>query len=145
MVSGIHVVTQTRDGHAETSRRHASARRERALERQLQKLTVSRELVFDKLRDIPKRMQLLTNQVELLLDLADDYSSGRYRQVRWYTLAVAVTAALYFVSPTDVIPDWMPVIGQLDDLLVVGVALRLARKDLRAYAKHRGLDLNDYF
>lgn len=115
------------------------------LARKIQQLTVSREQVFDKLRAIPERMQRLTNQVELLLELANDYASGRYREVRWYSLAVAVSAALYFVSPTDVIPDWVPVLGHMDDLLFMGFALKLVQADLRAYAKFRGLDPDRYF
>jgi uncharacterized membrane protein YkvA (DUF1232 family) len=124
----------------------ASAPREHErLARKLRELFVSREMVFEKLREIPQRMQRLTNQVELLLELADDYSSGRYREVRWYSLAIAASAALYFVSPSDVIPDWVPVLGHLDDLLVMGIALRLVQKDLRAYTAFRGLDPDRYF
>lgn len=120
-------------------------REHRFLSRQLERLSLSREDVFEKLGEIPRRMQQITNQVELLLDLANDYSSGRYRDVRWYTLGAAVSAALYFVNPTDVIPDWVPVVGQLDDLLVMGIALKLVQKDLRAYVQFRGLDPAKYF
>jgi uncharacterized membrane protein YkvA (DUF1232 family) len=120
-------------------------REHKLLARKLRQLSVSREMVFDKLREIPQRMQRLTNQVELLLELADDYSSGRYRNVRWVSLAIAVSAALYFVSPSDVIPDWIPLVGHLDDLLLIGVALRLVQADLRAYGSFRGLDPDRYF
>jgi uncharacterized membrane protein YkvA (DUF1232 family) len=133
-------MTQTTADHA-----HGATRREKLLERQIERLTLSRDTVFDKLREIPTRMQRLTNQVELLLDLSEDYASGKYREVRWYSLAAAASAALYFVSPTDAVPDWIPLIGQLDDLLVMGIALRLVRKDLIRYAEFRGLDPSRYF
>ncbi len=113
--------------------------------RQLDRLHESRQMVFEKLREIPDRMQKLTNRVRLLLDLVDDYWAGRYRRVRWYTLAVAVAAALYFISPTDLIPDAIPGIGQLDDVLAVAIALRLIRADLVAYCEFRDLDPTDYF
>jgi uncharacterized membrane protein YkvA (DUF1232 family) len=112
---------------------------------QLARLHKSREAVFRKAREIPDRMQQLTNQVRLMLDLVDDYSSGRYRKVRWYSLAVAVAAALYFISPSDLIPDALPGIGQLDDLLIMAIALRLLKADLSAYARYKGLDPADYF
>lgn len=112
---------------------------------QLERLAASRDELFRRLREIPERMQRITNQMELLIDLADDYSSGRYRDVRWYTLGVAVTAALYFVSPADIVPDTLPGIGQLDDILIVGIALRLIKKDLLRYVEHRGLDPAEYF
>lgn len=112
---------------------------------QIARLMASREAVFDKAREIPDRMQRLTNQVRLLLDLVDDYWAGRYRKVRWYSLAIAVAAALYFISPSDLIPDAIPGIGQLDDLLIMAVALRMIKKDLSNYARHKGLDPADYF
>ncbi len=112
---------------------------------QLARLHRSRQAVFEKAREIPDRMQRLTNQVRLLLDLVDDYTAGRYRKVRWYSLAIAVAAALYFISPSDLIPDTIPGIGQLDDLLVMAIALRLVKSDLSAYARHKGLDPADYF
>lgn len=35
-------------------------------------------------------------------------------------------ALLYLVSPIDLIPDWIPLLGQLDDLIVVPLLIRLA-------------------
>jgi uncharacterized membrane protein YkvA (DUF1232 family) len=35
-------------------------------------------------------------------------------------------ALAYFVSPIDLIPDWIPVLGQLDDLLIVPTLIFLA-------------------
>ncbi|MDD5677364.1 MAG: YkvA family protein [Kiritimatiellae bacterium] len=37
-------------------------------------------------------------------------------------------ALVYLVSPLDVIPDWIPVIGWLDELVVVPLLLALARR-----------------
>jgi len=85
------------------------------------------------------------NQIHLLLDLADDYASGRYRAVSWLALGVAVVAALFFLSPADVIPDWLPIVGQLDDLAAVAIALKVLKRDLIAYCRHRGLDPAEYF
>src|SRR5690606_18031464 len=113
--------------------------------KQLEMLVERRRELFERLREIPERMRKATRQLELLIDLADDYSSARYRDVRWYTLAIAVVATLYFVSPADVIPDHLPAAGQLDDILMLGIALRMIRKDLRRYAEWRGRDPDDYF
>ena len=40
---------------------------------------------------------------------------------------------IYFVSPLDVIPDSIPVLGYIDDALVVGLALKTVRADLDAF------------
>lgn len=41
--------------------------------------------------------------------------------------AIPVAAALYLVSPLDLVPDFLPVLGQLDDLAVLLAGLRLFR------------------
>src|SRR5688572_9538345 len=118
---------------------------ERRRELQLERLRKSREAVHEKLREIPDRMQKLVNQVRLLLDLADDYATGRYRAVSWLSLAVAVVAALFFISPADVIPDWLPVVGQLDDMAAIAIALKVLKRDLIKYCQFRGLNPAEYF
>ncbi len=49
------------------------------------------------------------------------------RRVPLWQKAIPVAAALYLVSPLDLIPDVLPVAGQLDDLAVLAGSLRLFR------------------
>ena len=49
---------------------------------------------------------------------------ARDRRVPWHAKAVAGGAVAYVVSPIDVVPDFLPVVGQLDDLVLVGKALQ---------------------
>lgn len=49
------------------------------------------------------------------------------RVPRRVKLAVAI-AALWVLSPIDLIPEFLPVIGPLDDIVVVALALRYAAK-----------------
>ncbi len=39
-------------------------------------------------------------------------------------------ALLYLASPVDLIPDWLPVLGQLDDLVIVPYLVRLALRGI---------------
>jgi uncharacterized membrane protein YkvA (DUF1232 family) len=45
-------------------------------------------------------------------------------RVSWFARAVLVVAAIYIVSPLDFLPDYLPFLGELDDLAVVFLALR---------------------
>src|SRR4051812_28497190 len=53
------------------------------------------------------------------------YLAARDPRVPWYAKAVAIVVAAYALSPIDLIPDFIPVLGYLDDLIIVplGVAL----------------------
>jgi uncharacterized membrane protein YkvA (DUF1232 family) len=47
-------------------------------------------------------------------------------RVPWYAKAVAAATVAYAVSPIDLIPDFIPVIGYLDDLVIVPLGIALA-------------------
>ena len=67
------------------------------------------------------------------------YLAARDPRVPWYAKAVAVAVAAYALSPIDLIPDFIPVLGYVDDLLIVplGIAMvvKLIRPDIMA--EHR--------
>lgn len=49
------------------------------------------------------------------------------RRTPWYAKLLAGGVLLYLVSPVDLLPDAVPFLGQLDDLLIVPMGLWLAR------------------
>lgn len=50
------------------------------------------------------------------------YAMGHYRDVSWKAMITIVAAVVYFVSPIDLIPDFIPVTGLTDDLgILLGV------------------------
>jgi len=55
------------------------------------------------------------------------YLASRDPRVPWYARAVTVCVVGYALSPIDLIPDFIPVLGYLDDLLLIplGIALVL--------------------
>ena len=49
-------------------------------------------------------------------------------RVPWYAKVAAIAVAAYALSPIDLIPDFIPVIGYLDDLVIVPLGILLAVK-----------------
>jgi uncharacterized membrane protein YkvA (DUF1232 family) len=49
-------------------------------------------------------------------------------RVPWQAKAAVVLAGLWVLSPVDLLPEFLPVIGPLDDVVVVGLALRYAAR-----------------
>jgi uncharacterized membrane protein YkvA (DUF1232 family) len=72
-------------------------------------------------------------ELEVLCRLLRDWHKGRYTQIPWSSLLWAITAALYFVNPFDLIPDFIPLVGFVDDAAVLGMVLRAIQKDVQQY------------
>ena len=56
------------------------------------------------------------------------YLAARDARVPWYAKVAAIAVAAYALSPIDLIPDFIPVIGYLDDLVIVPLGILLAVK-----------------
>ena len=56
------------------------------------------------------------------------YLAIRDPRVPWYAKAVAACVAAYALSPIDLIPDFIPVLGYLDELVVLPLGILLAAK-----------------
>jgi uncharacterized membrane protein YkvA (DUF1232 family) len=53
------------------------------------------------------------------------YLAARSPDTPWYVKALALIVAGYALSPIDLIPDFIPVVGYLDDLILVPLGIRL--------------------
>jgi uncharacterized membrane protein YkvA (DUF1232 family) len=54
------------------------------------------------------------------------YLAAHDPRVPWYAKAVAACVAAYACSPIDFIPDFIPVLGYLDDVIIVPLGIVLA-------------------
>jgi uncharacterized membrane protein YkvA (DUF1232 family) len=59
-------------------------------------------------------------------DVVALWLAARDSRVPWYAKAAAMTVAAYALSPIDLIPDFIPVLGYLDDLIIVPLGILLA-------------------
>ena len=71
----------------------------------------------------------------LICSMLNDYICKRYTQIPTATVITLLAAVLYFVSPIDIIPDFLPLVGHLDDMIVFGFVQDAARSDLKKYEK----------
>jgi uncharacterized membrane protein YkvA (DUF1232 family) len=69
------------------------------------------------------------------------YLASRDPRVPWYAKALALIVAGYALSPIDLIPDFIPVLGYLDDLILVpaGIWLVIRLIPPHVMAEHREL------
>ena len=111
----------------------------------VQKLVERKREFEEKLGDVPGKFKKMINQLGLLFELIRDYWSGKYKQVPWLSVTFAAAAVIYFLSPIDLIPDFIPVVGYVDDALVVGFAIMALEEDLQTYCRWKKYKVDRYF
>ena len=78
---------------------------------------------------------------QLRNDIYALYFAYRHPKTPWYAKLVIALTVAYALSPIDLIPDFLPVIGYLDDLIIVpaGVSLsiRLIPEEVMAECRER--------
>jgi uncharacterized membrane protein YkvA (DUF1232 family) len=79
--------------------------------------------------------------VRLGFDLIRDYARGTYRNIPWWSVASVAAGLSYVLLPTDLIPDFIPGIGFLDDAAVLAAVMAGIREDLKKYAAAKGVSL----
>jgi uncharacterized membrane protein YkvA (DUF1232 family) len=77
----------------------------------------------------------LIEDFKLLFSLIGDYWKGNYRDVSMWSIVIFFMVVVYILCPIDFLPDVIPVIGQVDDAMVLLVCLYFLEKDLYKYKK----------
>ncbi|AVR44111.1 DUF1232 domain-containing protein [Christiangramia fulva] len=69
----------------------------------------------------------------VMFGMLKDYRKGIYKEVPWFTIATIAFAFLYILNPFDIMPDFVPGIGYIDDLAVLTFGLRFIQTDIHRY------------
>lgn len=74
-------------------------------------------------------------------DIPAIFLALRHPETPWYAKALAAVTVAYALSPVDLIPDWIPVLGFLDDLLILpgmaALTLRLLPAEVLAQCREQ--------
>jgi uncharacterized membrane protein YkvA (DUF1232 family) len=73
------------------------------------------------------------DQFQLLLDLVTAWRKGEYRKIPTGSVLMVVATIIYFVSPIDIVPDFLLGLGILDDAVVIGFTLKQISSDLEKF------------
>jgi uncharacterized membrane protein YkvA (DUF1232 family) len=71
--------------------------------------------------------------IKWMIMLFKDWLSGRYREISRATILSAAAAILYFVSPVDLVLDFIPFGGYIDDAAVIGFVFNKISDDVEKY------------
>ncbi len=79
--------------------------------------------IFDKIWD----------ELPFMFSMAKDWITGKYKDVSFTTMITILGGIIYFLSPIDIIPDFIPIIGYLDDLYILSTVIDRVKEEIEKY------------
>ena len=77
--------------------------------------------------------QALLDKVTMLSRMVKAYFTGEYKIIPWGSIVKIIAVLIYFISPIDVIPDILPLIGLTDDLALTMWLFSSLKEDLENF------------
>ena len=90
----------------------------------------------DKLKTVPVIGNTLSD-LPLMIAMVKAWIQKDYTEVSPKGIALLIGAVLYLIKGKDLIKDSTPTVGHVDDLAVMGLALKLSENELKAFADWR--------
>lgn len=94
-------------------------------------LTVGEKL--SKIGDESNESNGFVTQIKLLIRMVRAHINGAYRAFAPMTLVMFAFALVYFITPIDLIPDFVPALGFTDDIAVALMIMKRFSSDIEEY------------
>lgn len=91
----------------------------------------------EKVKGMPAATGDALANIPLMASMVKSYVTREYAEVSSKVVATLVSAFLYLVKSKDLIRDDIPVLGLVDDLAVVALAMKIDEQELAAYKAWR--------
>ena len=75
----------------------------------------------------------LNNSLRVFIRIINAYSSKEYTYVPWKTICIIVAGLIYFIYPVDLIPDFIPVTGLIDDVAFIAWIYESIKVDVELF------------
>ena len=92
--------------------------------------------IEETLKKIPGIGNMLSD-IPLLVSLVKSYVAGEYKEIPYNSIVTVVATLIYVISPLDIIPDVIPVVGFTDDAMAVAFCMKMIHDDLEKYKTWR--------
>lgn len=93
--------------------------------------------IKDKLDNAKDNLRDTKDKLKIVRYLVVDWIKGNYKEVPKRTIIYFFGALIYFLIPTDLIPDFLFQIGLLDDIAVIHFVLEAFSEDIKKYEEFK--------
>ena len=74
-------------------------------------------------------------QLFSLIRLLNAWFRGSYKAIPVNSILTIAAAVIYFVNPFDLVPDFIPVIGYLDDASIIAFVIKSLKSDIEKFTE----------
>ena len=92
------------------------------------------EEAFEKAEKNRERISEFWEDLQTLYKMFRAWFSGLYEFSRT-VLMMIIAAILYFIMPVDAVPDFIPVLGYVDDAAVIAYVIRTIQEEIDSFRK----------
>ena len=85
----------------------------------------------------PPRLRAVLEELKAMLGLLKAWANGTYPGVSKTNLLLIAGAVVYFLMPTDLLPDFIVGAGYVDDAMVITWVITTAREELDRFKRWR--------
>ncbi|HAQ72341.1 MAG TPA: hypothetical protein DCR48_15310 [Flavobacteriales bacterium] len=78
--------------------------------------------------------------IKLFYAMIRDYMEGSLTNISKKEIIPIIAAFVYFVSPVDVFPNYIPAFGYLDDAFIIGLVASMTKETMDIYQKSKKLE-----
>lgn len=78
-------------------------------------------------------LQSITSKVMILGRLLKFYATGEYRAIDLKNVVIIITAFVYFLSPLDLVPDFIPMLGFADDIALMTFVFNSVSEEIEKF------------
>ncbi|MDH5608432.1 MAG: YkvA family protein [Cyclobacteriaceae bacterium] len=88
---------------------------------------------LDKLGEEKEERSRFISSISMIVRMIRAHINGNYRSFSIRTLTLLVFGLVYFVTPTDLVPDFLPGVGLMDDFSLIYYILKSVSEDIEAF------------
>lgn len=88
---------------------------------------------FKNLDDEDSKVSTFMSQLKMFVRMVKAHFSGKYSSFSTKSILVMIAGIIYFVTPFDLIPDFIPALGFTDDITVIFFIYRSLSGDIERF------------
>jgi uncharacterized membrane protein YkvA (DUF1232 family) len=107
---------------------------------QSERLVRNARRVLENRVSLSRRIKGVQDKIKIFIRMLKAYYTGQYREIPWKSIVFITAALLYFIAPFDMVPDFIPVTGLIDDVSIIVWVYKQIGTDMQQFLDWEGMN-----